>query len=83
MLGELELASAKRCGTDFGLCYNPEFVALGSVIRDLRNPDFGKLAEAFGVPAWRCEGEAELERAVRAALATRRPGLVEVMLRDQ
>ena len=23
---------------DFGLCYNPEFIALGSVIRDMSNP---------------------------------------------
>src|ERR1700747_234753 len=30
----LERASGKRCGVDFGLCYNPEFVALGTVIRD-------------------------------------------------
>ncbi len=29
----------KRCGHDFGLCYNPEFIALGSVIRDMSNPD--------------------------------------------
>src|SRR5205823_4866373 len=32
--------------TDFGLCYNPEFVALGSVIRDLRNPDFVLIGES-------------------------------------
>lgn len=36
----LEKSSAKRCGKDFGLCYNPEFIALGSVIRDVLNPDF-------------------------------------------
>lgn len=35
----LEKVSGKKCGVDFGLCYNPEFVALGSVIRDLANPD--------------------------------------------
>jgi len=35
----LENISGKQCGVDFGLCYNPEFVALGSVIRDLANPD--------------------------------------------
>lgn len=47
---------------------------------DLRNPDFGRLAEAFGVQTWRCGTEDELERAVRAALATRRPALVEMLL---
>lgn len=36
----LERASGKKCGKDFGFCYNPEFIALGSVIHDLLNPDF-------------------------------------------
>lgn len=36
----LEARSNKRCGENFGLCYNPEFVALGSVVHDLLNPDF-------------------------------------------
>jgi UDPglucose 6-dehydrogenase len=39
VLPVLEAQSGKRCGQDFGLCYNPEFIALGSVIRDMRNPD--------------------------------------------
>lgn len=36
----LERASGKRVGVDIGLCYNPEFIALGSVVKDLLNPDF-------------------------------------------
>ena len=36
----LEKSSGKKCGKNFGFCYNPEFIALGSVIRDLLNPDF-------------------------------------------
>ena len=36
----LEQESGKRCGKDFGFCYGPEFIALGSVIRDFLNPDF-------------------------------------------
>jgi UDPglucose 6-dehydrogenase len=36
----LESFSGKRCGEGFGFCYGPEFVALGSVIRDFLNPDF-------------------------------------------
>lgn len=36
----LEKASGKRAGADFGVAYNPEFIALGSVIDDMRHPDF-------------------------------------------
>lgn len=35
----LEGLTGKKCGKDFGLVYNPEFIALGSVIRDFKNPD--------------------------------------------
>jgi len=41
----LERYSGKVCGRDFGLCYSPEFVALGSVIRDFLNPDFLLIGE--------------------------------------
>jgi len=42
----LEDTSGKRCGTDFGLCYNPEFIALGSVIHDFLNPDLVLIGES-------------------------------------
>ena len=42
----LERASGKRVGRDFGLCYNPEFIALGSVIHDFLNPDFLLIGES-------------------------------------
>lgn len=42
----LENISGKRCGIDFGLCYNPEFIALGSVIRDFTNPDVVLIGES-------------------------------------
>ncbi len=42
----LEKASDKRVGRDFGLCYNPEFIALGSVIHDFLNPDFLLIGES-------------------------------------
>ena len=35
----LEELSGKVCGEDFGLAYNPEFIALGSVIHDFSRPD--------------------------------------------
>jgi UDPglucose 6-dehydrogenase len=44
----LENASRKRAGIDFGLCYRPEFIALGSVIRDFLNPDFLLIGESDG-----------------------------------
>jgi len=46
VLDALERASGKRCGKDFGLCYNPEFIALGTVIRDFYNPDFLLIGES-------------------------------------
>ena len=42
----LEQSSGKRCGPDFGLCYSPEFIALGSVIRDFLNPDMLLIGES-------------------------------------
>jgi len=41
----LEQASGKICGKDFGVAYNPEFIALGSVIHDFLNPDFLLIGE--------------------------------------
>lgn len=42
----LEERSGRRCGADFGLCYSPEFVALGSVVRDFLHPDFILIGES-------------------------------------
>lgn len=46
VLPALEKHSGKQCGRDFGLCYNPEFIALGSVIHDMLNPDFILIGES-------------------------------------
>jgi len=51
LLPILEQHSGKKAGEGFGLCYSPEFIALGSVIRDFLNPDFlliGELDAASG-----------------------------------
>lgn len=45
LLPILEKESGKVCGRDFGLCYSPEFIALGSVIHDFLNPDFVLIGE--------------------------------------
>jgi UDPglucose 6-dehydrogenase len=35
----LESASGRKIGPELGLCYNPEFIALGTVVRDMLYPD--------------------------------------------
>lgn len=35
----VEETSGKVCNVDFGVCYNPDFIALGTVVRDFLNPD--------------------------------------------
>ncbi len=45
LLPILEKFSGKICGQDFGLCYSPEFIALGTVIRNYLNPDFYLVGE--------------------------------------
>lgn len=41
----LEKISGKICGRDFGVVYNPEFIALGSVIHDFLHPDLILIGE--------------------------------------
>ena len=45
LLPILERESGKKCGKDFGLCYSPEFIALGSIIHNFLNPDFTLIGE--------------------------------------
>ncbi len=42
----LETFAGKRVGESLGLCYNPEFIALGSVIHDMLHPDFILIGES-------------------------------------
>ncbi|HEX7042061.1 MAG TPA: nucleotide sugar dehydrogenase [Patescibacteria group bacterium] len=42
----IEIISEKKCGNEFGFCYNPEFIALGSVIKNLLNPDLILIGES-------------------------------------
>jgi len=42
----LERASGRIVGTNIGLCYNPEFIALGSVVDNMLEPDFLLIGES-------------------------------------
>lgn len=46
ILERLEASSGKRVGVDLGLCYNPEFIALGNVVEGLLHPDFVLIGES-------------------------------------
>ncbi|MBI2469473.1 MAG: thiamine pyrophosphate-binding protein, partial [Candidatus Rokubacteria bacterium] len=50
----------------------------GSIGSELYNPDFLKLAEAFGVPGLRAKEPTEVGDLVREAIRLDRPALVEV-----
>jgi acetolactate synthase-1/2/3 large subunit len=43
---------------------------------DFTNPDFVKLAEAFGLPAWRCESVGDFSRHLEHALSLDVPSLI-------
>jgi UDPglucose 6-dehydrogenase len=42
----IESISGMKVNVDFGVCYNPEFIALGSVIKDFLNPDMVLIGES-------------------------------------
>jgi acetolactate synthase-1/2/3 large subunit len=62
--GSIAWKQDKRFGHHFGV--------------DFQNPDFVRLAESFGVAAWRCESAEDLPRRLREALALDLPSLIVV-----
>ncbi len=50
------------------------------IASDLHNPDFVRLAESFGLPAWRADTPEALRAALAAALMRASPGLIHVRL---
>src|SRR3954471_8962133 len=82
-----ELETAKRLGTNFVtvIWENRQY---GSIVWkqdkkfgehfgvDFTNPDFVKLAEAFGMPAWRCGAPEDFGRHLRQALSLDLPSLI-------
>jgi len=50
---------------------------------DLRNPDFETYARAFGVRHWKIDSDSSLEIALREAVASSAPALIEVQGQDE
>jgi UDPglucose 6-dehydrogenase len=46
LIPAIELKSGRKLNEGFGVCYNPEFIALGSVIHDFLNPDLVLIGES-------------------------------------
>jgi len=89
MYNAQEMSTAVKYGINVvAVVFNDD--AYGNVARDLdeawggtweadfRNPDFMKLADAYGVAGIRVEKPTEVGDAVRRALALNRPALIEV-----
>ncbi|MGB7768061.1 MAG: nucleotide sugar dehydrogenase [Verrucomicrobiia bacterium] len=51
----LEQQTGGICGRDFGFCYNPEFIALGNVVRGLLEPDLVLIGESDSASGARLE----------------------------
>lgn len=66
----LERSSGRSVGSDIGLCYNPEFIALGSVVNNMLRPDFLLIGESDrragdtveSVYKWVCENNPPARR---------------------
>lgn len=90
LFGVQELATAAQHAINVvAIVFNNQ--SYGNVLRDQRqayqgryigsnldNPDFVKLAESFGVAAWRAENPADLKKALEQALLLDAPALIEV-----
>jgi UDPglucose 6-dehydrogenase len=77
----LEKFSGKTCGKEFGFCYSPEFIALGSVIRDFLNPDFlliGESDERAGAHLEACYKEITLNGASAARMSLENAELAKI-----
>jgi len=76
--GTLEESSNKKIGSLLGLCYNPEFIALGSVIHDMQYPDMLLIGES---DAWAGDVvEDALRTITKNSPTSRRMSLIEAEL---
>jgi len=90
LMNAQELATAKRLGTGF-VNVIWEDHSFGSIVwkqrqrfgrsfggTELENPDFVRLAESFGLPAWRCESVEDYRSRLAHALTLDVPSLIVV-----
>lgn len=74
----LEKSSGRNIGENLGLCYNPEFIALGSVIHDMEYPDMHLIGQSS---EWAGERvETALKTITRREVPARRMSLTEAEL---
>lgn len=74
----LESSSQRVVGVDLGLCYNPEFIALGSVINDMEMPDMHLIGQSS---SWAGDYvERALQTIVKKEVPSRRMSLTEAEL---
>ena len=74
----LEKSSGRTVGEELGLCYNPEFIALGSVIHDMEKPDMHLIGQSSD---WAGEiVENALKSIVKVQVPSRRMNLKEAEL---
>lgn len=77
----LEKESGKTAGRDFGVCYSPEFIALGSIISDFLNPDFtliGELDERSGIQLEEVYSQVMLNAAPAARMSLENAELTKI-----
>lgn len=55
LIAQLEKDSGKKINKDFSVCYNPEFIALGSVIANTLEPDLVLIGESNKEAGYRVE----------------------------
>jgi UDPglucose 6-dehydrogenase len=74
----LEESSGKDLGDEIGLCYNPEFIALGSVIKDMSEPDMHLIGQSN---EWAGDViEKALNTIIKRPVPCRRMSLIEAEL---
>jgi UDPglucose 6-dehydrogenase len=75
---ELENSAGRKVGETLGLCYNPEFIALGSVIHDMEEPDMHLIGQS---DYWAGDlVEKALKTIVKKNVPSRRMNLTEAEL---